>query len=81
LLGVAQVALAVSKYAEGYSRASLLFRMFCDVWYFRNLSPARVSRLFSACTEETRQPGDVVVKSVHLSSPPPFRISFFLSFF
>ncbi|ELR19800.1 uncharacterized protein ACA1_124010 [Acanthamoeba castellanii str. Neff] len=57
------VALAVSKYAEGYSRASLLFRMFCDVWYFRNLSPARVSRLFSACTEETRQPGDVVVKS------------------
>jgi CRP-like cAMP-binding protein len=81
LLDVAQVALAVSKYAEGYSRASLLFRMFCDVWYFRNLSPARVSRLFSACTEETRQPGEIVVKSVHPPGIPGFRISFFLSLF
>jgi hypothetical protein len=61
-----QVALAVSRYAEGYSRASLLFKMFCDVWYFRNLSPSRVSRLFTACIEETRQPGDVIVRYLYL---------------
>jgi hypothetical protein len=62
------VALAVSRYAEGYSRASLLFKMFCDVWYFRNLSPSRVSRLFTACIEETRQPGDVIVRYRYLLS-------------
>jgi CRP-like cAMP-binding protein len=62
------VALAVSRYAEGYSRASLLFKMFCDVWYFRNLSPSRVSRLFTACIEETRQPGDVIVREGEITS-------------
>ncbi|KAL6066497.1 cAMP/cGMP-dependent 3',5'-cyclic-AMP/GMP phosphodiesterase [Balamuthia mandrillaris] len=57
------VILPISKYHRGYAKATRLFKMFCDIWYFRNISPNRMSRMFSACTQEAIKAGEVIVKA------------------
>jgi len=37
--------------------------MFCDIWYFRHISPSRIARLFSACTERRATEGEVIIKA------------------
>ena len=45
------ISLDVGAFSEGYAYASRLFRYFCSVFYFRNLTPPLLYDMFSRCEE------------------------------
>ncbi len=57
------VVLPVGAFLEGFSKAARLFRMFCNVFYFRTLPPAKLHELFAVCEEVVFMPGDVIIRA------------------